>query len=374
LVSTAEAFTIKHMHFIRKAALVFAGSLLPALLFATALDIGILRIVGSPGPVKKILSNSGIYGSAVEQVLNENGKVTAAGNDISLTDPAIKSAAQKSFSPEVVQDTTEKVIDGVYDWLNGKVAQPDFSIDLSAAKATFASNVGAAATERSSTLPVCPSRTIPSSTDPLNITCLPRGLTASQVGAQAQSDVLRGQGFLDNPVISPDQFKSSGSNQSVFSGQLKNLPTQYRRVKATPIILTLLSILTAVSIVFLSASKRKGLKHLGIVLVTVGVFMLLFAWVLSSVIPNKLAQNIKLDNKVLQSNVRKLVTDTLQSIDKNYWEFSAGYIALGALAVGGATFINRGSGKEVAASESPPKPSSAPTKQKNNSKTSSQKG
>jgi hypothetical protein len=184
------------MQFARKALLVLATAILPALLFAAAVDIGVLHIVGSPAPIKKILSKSGIYGSAVDQVLHENQKVSANGNEVSLTDPAIKAAAQKSFSPKVVQDTTEKIIDGTYDWLSGKSSQPTFNVDLSAAKATFASNVGAAATERASTLPVCPGRTLPSTTDPLNITCVPRGITPAQIGAEAQNDVLHSEGFF----------------------------------------------------------------------------------------------------------------------------------------------------------------------------------
>jgi hypothetical protein len=359
------------MQFARKALLVLATALLPVLLFATAVDIGILRIVGSPAPVKKILSGSGIYGSAVDQVLEQNSKVSAGGQEISLTDPAIKSAAKTSFSPQVVQDTSEKIIDGTYDWLNGKTSQPNFNVDLSTSKATFAANVGTAATERASTLPVCPGRTIPSASNPLDITCLPRGLTPAQVGAQAQSDVLHGEGFLDNPVISPDQFKGSGSNQPIFSGQLKNLPAQYRRIKATPVILIILSILSTLGVIFLSATKRKGLKHVGIILVTIGVFMMVFAWVLNLAATHTLVPNIKLDNKVLQTNVKKMATDTFQHVDKNYWEFGAGYTALGVLVIGGLLFIGRNTEAVVAGTDS--KPSPQPTKQKNNSKTSSKK-
>jgi multisubunit Na+/H+ antiporter MnhG subunit len=360
------------MQFARKALLVLATAILPALLFAAAVDIGVLHIVGSPAPIKKILSKSGIYGSAVDQVLHENQKVSANGNEVSLTDPAIKAAAQKSFSPKVVQDTTEKIIDGTYDWLSGKSSQPTFNVDLSAAKATFASNVGAAATERASTLPVCPGRTLPSTTDPLNITCVPRGITPAQIGAEAQNDVLHSEGFLDNPVITPDQFKNSGSSQTIFNDQLKNLPDQYKRIKATPVILIILSILAILGVIFLSATKRKGLRHAGIVLATVGIFMVVFAWGLNRVVAHNLVPNINLDNKVLQNNVRKLAADTAHGIERNYWQFGTVYTALGVLAIGGAQFINR-SNKEAAVDAKDSQPSPADVKQKRNSKTSSSK-
>jgi hypothetical protein len=360
------------MQFARKALLILATAFLPALLFATALDIGILRIVGSPAPIKKIISDSGIYSSALSQVLKENNKISAGGTEISLTNPSIKSAAEKSFSPQIVQDTTEKVIDGVYSWLNGKTAQPNFNVDLNAAKATFAVNAGMAASQRASTLPVCPLRTLPDTTDPLNITCIPRGITPARIGTEVQNDVQNGQGFLDNPVITPDQFKNSGSDQTVFSGQLKNLPTQYQRIKATPVILIILCILAVAAIIFLSVSKRKGLKHVGIIFAVAGVFMLLFAWVLNGVVIHKLIPNIKLDNNALQINVRKLTTETFQSVDKNYWQFGAGYAVLGTLAIGGVTFANRGS-KEAEAAVTEPEATTAVKSKKSNSKTSSQK-
>ncbi len=169
------------MQFVRKSFLVIAASLLPALLFATAFDIGVLHVVGNAASVKKILASSGIYNSIVSSALDQANNSSDKNNNLNLTDPAIKAAAESTFDPTFVQNTTEKVIDGTYDWLNGKTTQPNFNIDLNTVKATFAIKVGDAAAARAATLPACPANSLPPSSDPFSAACLPKGITARQV-------------------------------------------------------------------------------------------------------------------------------------------------------------------------------------------------
>jgi hypothetical protein len=330
------------MDFVRKALLVLLTPILPLLLFATALDFGILRVAGSPAPVKNLLVESGIYNSVVSNALDQAQKSAGDSNTISLENSQVKQAAESSFSPQVVQQSTEKVIDGVYDWLGGKTPQPDFSVNLTSVKSSFAEKVGEAAKNNAVTLPACAPSVIPSSGDPFSANCLPRGVTPEQVGEQAKQQVLNAQGFLKNPNITAKSVQSSGSNQDVFNGQLKDAPKQYQRVKKTPFILVALTLLAIAGIIFLNSSRRKGLKHVGIVLLTTGIFMLFFAWGLNRVVTHNVIPKIKLDNKVLQTSVHKLANELTHGVDQNYWIFGGVYTALGILAVGGATFIKRG--------------------------------
>jgi hypothetical protein len=339
------------MQFVRKPFLVLAAALLPVLLFATAFDFGVLRVAGSPAPVKKILSDSGIYNSVVSSALDQAQKSTSANGEVTLTDPAIKSAAQESFSPQVVQTSTEKVIDGVYDWLNGKTAQPDFNVDLTNVKTTFAEKIGQAAAARAATLPKCTAP--PESTDPFNATCLPPTVTPTAVGIQAKNDVLTGQGFLDHPTITADSVKKEGANQSVFEqGQLKNAPKQFQRVKKTPFILSVLAILAVLAVIFCSANRRAGLRRAGITLSIIGAFMLFFSWSFNRVATHNVVPQIHLDNKVLQSNVQKLATDLAHSLSQNYVLFGGTYLALGIIALITAMMV----GKKTAGEKVPATP------------------
>jgi hypothetical protein len=352
----------KHMNFVRKGALALLGSALAALLFATAFDFGILHVAGNPQPVKQVLTQSGIYNSVVGSALDQAQNSSDDTGQIALNNPLVKKAAEDSFNPQVVQQSSEKVIDGIYDWLNGKTVQPSFNVDLINTKQTFADKVGQAAQERAATLPAC--TTVPATTDPLSVTCLPRGVTPTQVGAQAKNDVINAKGFLENPAITASSFKGSDPGQSVFSGKLKNAPKQYQRVKKTPYILAGLTILAIVAIIFLSATRRLGIRRVGIILITTGVFMLVLAWAINKVAVHSVIPKMQLDNKVLQADVQKLATTLVHSINHNYVIFGLIYAFLGVLAIGGATWIGKNTveAAPLAATTNSPKPQPKPKK------------
>ena len=234
-------------------------------------------------------------------------------------------------------------MDSVFVWLNGKTPSPDFSIDLSSLKTTFAAEAAKAAGAKVAALPLCPAG-LPGgadSFDAFNATCLPRGLTPAIVAAQVQNDITSGQGFIKDPSFTADSLKASGSNQSVFADQLKNAPMTYQKVKKAPMVLAILALLTALGIVFLSPSLTRGLRRAGTVFLVVGFVLLAFAWALNYGVNQKLLPNLKLDNKVLQEKVRTLVSDITKSIDKTYWTFGASYAVLGALAIIGPMFIHK---------------------------------
>ena len=159
------------MQFARRSALALIAALFSTLLIFTAIDFAILRVVGSPEPIKKMLSESGIYNSVVGSTLEQAKTTSEGGTGVSLTDAAIKQAAEQSFSPQFVKSSSEKAIDGIYNWLDGKSAEPDFNIDLFTVKSTFAEKVGQAAQTRAATLPKCTAP--PTTTDPFSATCLP---------------------------------------------------------------------------------------------------------------------------------------------------------------------------------------------------------
>lgn len=343
------------MQLIRKILLVLIIPLLPVFLFATAFDVGIVRVAGHPDGIKKILSDSGIYTTIVPAALDQAKQASGNnGGSVPLTNPDVQTAAKNTFTPQFVQQSTNQVIDGIYHWLDGKTAQPDFKIDLSGLKTSFAAQVGAAAEKRAASLPQCTSRAqITSFQDPFNATCLPPGLTPATAGANASSALLNGQGFLENPVITADNVKSSNSSP-LFTTKLKSVPQNYRRAKATPIILSLLTLLLIAAIISLSSSRQRGLRRVGITLLAVGIFMLAFSWGLNYAINRKALPNIKLDNAVLSSDVKLLVTDISQAIDKNYWIFGGAYAAAGVLAIATPIVMNRRTGKKQSSAASTP--------------------
>ena len=333
--------------------------LLILLLYTTALDWGVVHTLGQPNNVKTILAESGIYDSIIPSLLDQAKQQTSAQGDISLSNPAVKAAAAQALPSSYIQNQTNTIIDSVYAWLNGATPQPDFQINLASAKATFADSLATQVQQRAATLQVCAASVDISTYDALSATCLPRGITPQAAADSVKQNILSGKGFLDNPVISADQLKNGNSQKSVFADQLKTLPAQYQKAKKTPLLLIVSTIVVAALIYFLSSSKRAGLKHLGVTVLIVGLLMLVFSWSLNKSVSSFAVPKIKLDNAVLQANVRNLVIDLTQRVDKNYWMFGAIYTTLGAIALCAPYIINK---KGSASPQTESKPDVKPAK------------
>ena len=337
------------MNFLRKMLLVFLGALLPFFLFALAVDTSIIRATGSSDPIKKILANSGIYDSIISSALDQAKSEVGSQDDVNLSDQTVKTIAERTFTPQFLKENTEQVLDSIYLWLDGKTTLPNFKIDLSSLKTTFAVEAAKVAQERAATLPACPAGLSGSADnfEPFSATCLPRSLTPALVNDQVKNSLSSGEGFLENPVITADTIKVSGSNQSVFADQLKDVPNYYQQVKKTPIYLAILSLLIALGVIFLSSSRRAGLRRVGIILVIVGTLLLIFAWVLNWGVNQKALPQLELENKVLQEKLKTLASDITANIDKTFWTFGGAYAALGVLAIAVPLFVHRRNGHAV---------------------------
>jgi hypothetical protein len=329
------------MHVLRKVTLSLLSIVLPILLFSAALDYGILHIAGSADQVKKIANESGVYGQIVPGLLDQVKQLDTSAGQVPLSDPAIRNLAIASLPPEQVKIYADDTIDSIYAWLDGKTAEPTFNIDLSSFQANFANKLGGEAATRATRLPPCATAYTGSSFDVFNATCLPRGLTADQISAVVQNQVKNGNDLVKNPTISASQIKNA-SGQSVFAAQYKDVPKQYRLVKKLPALLIGLTIVTIIAITLLSPNHWRALRHIGITLITVGCLLLVFAWATNKANQDVLQPHITLKNTVMQTNIRRLVTDLVQSVDKNYWIFGIIYTSTGILAVAAPSLLNRG--------------------------------
>lgn len=333
------------MNIVRKLLVVLIAPIFTILLLATAVDVGFTRVAGQPGTIKHILSNSGVYKSVVSGLLDQSKQVSNGANNVSLSDPIVRAAAEKTFGPAYLQQTTETVIDSTYHWLDGKTPVPDFQIDLSSLKTKFAANVAQGLQAKLAALPVCTTPLDPNNFDAQTATCLPKGIDSNSAAASIQNDIVSGKGFLDHPVITADSVKDKGSDRSIFAGKLKDAPDKYQKAKKIPVLLILLSALFAIFIIYLSTTRRKGIRRVSITLLGVGIFMIVFAWGVSKLVDNKLLPNINnLNNAVLQDKVKVLIKGTAEEIDKTYWILGGVYIGLGVCGIAG-TMLKTRSGK-----------------------------
>lgn len=352
------------MHIAKKIGLVILTPIFTFLLFATAFDWGFVHTATHPANVKKLVADSGVYNNLISAALDQAQQNSGGGQGVSLAEPAVKSAAQQVFTPQFLQNSTNNIIDGVYHWLDGSVDKPDFKIDLSTQKAQFADLVAQHAGQVAAGLPACSpadSQALLSqgdNFDPFSAQCLPKGLSPDTVAANLKQNLLTNKDFLNKAVITADSLKApannclssqpncqSGQNQNqkpfFQTDSAKKVPGLYQKIKKTPIILAVLTILFGTAIVFLYKTWQIGLRHVGITVAIIGLFFLVFAWALNDIAIKKLVPKIQMDNAVIQTDVRRLATDLIQLVDKNYWFFGGLYTIVGAGAIVGSEWYRR---------------------------------
>lgn len=346
------------MSFGRKLAVGFLSSLLTVLLFALAIDVGFARVVGQPKTIENILDKSGIYNSVVPALLDNAKNISSASGDVPLTDSVVQSAATSTLTPEYLRTNVNLILDSIYQWLDGKTSQPTFSINLTDVKTSFADKVADGARQKAAALPKCVTTANIAPFDVFSAGCLPAGVSPDQVAGQVRANIVNGQGFLDNPTISASDLKASGSNQSVFAGQLKNLPAGYRIFKKSPIILGLLIVILGSLMVVIYRPKLRGIKHAGFVIGGVGILTILLGLGLNEAVSNKVISRISLSNAVLEDSLRRVIHDTAHSLSGTYMLIGGVYILLGIAGIGAYYFFAKKEPEAAPVTEKPvsPKP------------------
>lgn len=278
------------MNILRQLGLFLAGSLLTFSLFTIVFVMGLLQLVTNPEKVKTIVSDSGIYETVVSGIIEESQKEAAKDNkdgentdEIPLDRPEVKQAIEKSFTPELLQTSTEDFIDGTYRWLNGEVEKPDFRIDLTTAKDNLIDNLGQYAKDRAAELPECKPDEIPGEVDVFNASCVPPGFNIDDEIAKIKSELAsadKDKGFLADPVITADDLGSKDkagntSPGSTFTEDFASLPRAYQNLQLAPMFLGGLAVFASGIIILISKSKRKGFRRVAITLIIAGIVLLL---------------------------------------------------------------------------------------------------
>jgi hypothetical protein len=268
------------MVWLRKGLVHFLAFILFLALLGGVWSIGINRNFGNPERVKTLLAESKVYDKAVSAVLNsaqKDAEQNGTATDISLSNPAVQDAAQKAFSPQLLQNSVNTFIDANYTWLRGKTSTPQFNIDLSAAKQDFAKRVGDYVQTRLSTLPACtPAQqaALQIPVDSMSVTCRPANLDPKTEGARVASEVGTSD-FLSKPVITPTSLGRDQNSQSKpYFVQASKLPKVYRLAQKAPIILGIVALVSALLIVVIAPERRRGWRRVGAVLLAAGIILI----------------------------------------------------------------------------------------------------
>ncbi len=334
------------MRFLRHFALWLSRLGFIFLLGMTVIVTAVVLVFGTSGKIKQALSSSGIYKtvvtSAVDQASKDQAKQPSAKgkDDVPLSDPGIKQAANAALPPSLIQKFAENGVDGVYNWLEGKVELPDFHIDLRSVKKNFAVGVGNYAERRFKTLPVCTPAQLKkldiNNIDVLNLRCRPYYVNIAAERQNLIKKLSSNKDFLKDPVITADNLPKSSEGQNVFE-KAKNLPKAFQLFTKSPWLFAILTLGAGALVVFLNTDRRRGIKNASIILVTIGGLFVLDVLALKvgfSALNKSPTVFGKIENTSLQQSVIKIATSLQNSFTKTMLIFAVIYILIG----GGALF------------------------------------
>lgn len=306
------------MNGIKKVFLTLFSVLLLGSLLGTAGSTSAVINLTKPKNIEKWLSNSRLYDHFVSNATEQGQKSVGATEDAdvtSLSDAAVQDAARSAFSQALIESNVNKFIDSNYAWLEGRTDKPSFVIDLTSAKQSFAEQVGAYVTQHIASLPACTD--LPTAqaqaADPLNATCRPPSLSPQAAGAQVTEQIAASNQLLDNPVLTAQNINPEpGSQSKPYYIKLAHLPKVYQYGKLVPIVLAALSLISAVCLVYLSSTKRRGLGQVGIILAIAGVLLIVMKF--SSDLVFKQAEN-RLFNNSTTGQLQKSLTSFAHQLE-----------------------------------------------------------
>lgn len=294
-------------------------------------------LLGSPLVIEQVLDKSKIYdqlpGIVLEQSAVALGENTAAGQD-----PVVQQVLRDAFTKAQAKSYSENFIDGMYHWLNGNVAKPDFKIELGATKEAIAEGVSARAATRLASLPACTQ--MPSgSLDPFTIECLPPGVDIANVKSLLKNDLLANKNFLPNATITADELPKNAEGKP-FTEYAKNLPGYFQFYKRLPWIVGGAGVLTALAIIWLDNNKRRGIRLVGRLILANGSFVFVTTLLFLLVLPS-LSDSLR--PRYISGEIAPLMNDLIiaiiKAINKVMLISSGALVGLGGLILLAERFI-----------------------------------
>jgi predicted secreted protein len=239
-------------------------------LIATAVSASANSALSKPNTIEAWLNQSDLYqnfiNNATSQAIKAAGSSESSGS-ITLSDSAVQQAAYVAFTNKEFEEELNTFVGSNYSWLEGKSAQPNFTINLTNEKQTFAAQIGQYVQAHLNSLPVCTAAQLAelsslSNIDPLNITCRPPTLNPSIEAGLVSQKVYDSTGFLSNPVISASDinYKGNESGGQPYYKHFSTIPKAYKAVIKLPLIYAAIAVISGLGIIYIAPRRRNGLR------------------------------------------------------------------------------------------------------------------
>lgn len=249
------------------------------LLFLSFTTVSAFLTLRNPDTIKQWLRDSGVYSSIVEETSKLATIQQKQENSlIQITSKEIEAAAQQAFTPETMRSDGEKVIDGFYGWFRGDTSGPQFDVDFSGRQATFAAIMTANLESKIDELPECTStgRFTIQAFDPFKADCRPKDIDLTEELSSFQQELAQSKDILPQVNYTGEDVKVHQGDQEVsIATAWPWVPRAYKALVYGPWVVVLLTLLSGITLIIMSSSRRKGWRRFASGLVFTGVIMVL---------------------------------------------------------------------------------------------------
>lgn len=297
------------MNVLRRIGLGFAVFLFSSGLSLFAVFAGIAMVFGTPDTLKGALRGSGLY-TVLVQSMTASSTSTASASDLTLTG---------IITPTFMQRTVEDFIDSTYGWARDGTKPPSL-YDI---QTSFTDTIITGVQQKVGALPPCTNATMAQPTSPDDVsalTCLPPGVSPQILVDNIRSQLSAGGG----------QTLGTAESNNPLAEQLAFIPILYRLTQVALVALPIVSVLSALGVVFWSVTKRSGVRRTAWVLVTIGLLQVAASWLGMWLL--HLAASQPITGPVTLQNGLLTFFDTITS-QLNVWWIGIGvvYVDLGAV-------------------------------------------
>lgn len=282
------------MHFLRKLGLGIALLFYTPLLLLLPTLVSLNATVIKPSFVKETLVKAEFYQGLSSYFIEQASKnESTAGNSLVI------SSLQQTATPDAIQKVIEPTVDNTYKWLDNPDGNFDVSVSLKPIQDSFLKALEQNFGQKLSTLPKCTSKTATVPADTTQITCIPQGTSAQQILDQAKTEFSQNKDLLgeqenialgettSDPAAQQTDPTTDDSPQKkketpkLDTSQLQTYAKLYHWIKVgTPIALGL-TLLATLAIALLSRPRLKGVRRIGIFMVTNGVILIATSFVMA---------------------------------------------------------------------------------------------
>jgi hypothetical protein len=240
------------------------GTTLVLCLFFIVYGLVFNQITSDRNEIKSILTQSNLYEKLPPAIYDSSAENNNRQTFAPLDDPQVREIALDTFTPAVAQNNIENLIDGTYDWLEGKTNQPEFVLDVKDTKDQFANRVGDYAKEKSTSLPDCSFSQLQKiqNSEEFNIftaNCVPPFISPQVIDQQTASAIKQSDEVLGDGTLKASELENA-RGEPLFKN-LDNIPDTFSAVKFTPLILLAFSSLLIFALLKVSKNKTEGLKR-----------------------------------------------------------------------------------------------------------------